>query len=502
MLPSCIICKKRKKKCDFNLPSCKHCESMGTQCEYYDEGLDNNVPREYLKSLNDNIIALKSEIDKYKKKINKRTSQNGFTADKKNRLYEIIKNGTLLEGENSELHYFGPCSLVSMIYMSSMMLDLRITSLEPLSILDYKSIPSVKMTFDYGMITSDHSKVLITNYLTNIYPHYPLLSESFFHFDLMVKNYPERKQLFVLQILLISSAQIMRKRLDFVPIKVMLQQKVLDLMKTKLSREDGDTLLSFLLYALYESFDPETGKSVWKTLSFACAIAERLQLKNLDNTIPLPGVIASTIPRSQFLKVLVYLDSEMSLCLGNSPSISLSKNQILSLEDASLKSYFLRIFEKVEFYNTLYANSSGCDIVKLLESPNATTLSDPNIWILASPLLSHRCSDCDVYFSSMVMNILNASIAIIEDYDTRISGGGITLYWVALSKISTAVLNLIILRKLHPSSYFGIVENSVSLDNIVLGQRLVSQISSQWYSANAIKSFIDLACALLKLHSK
>lgn len=499
MLPSCIICKKRKKKCDFNLPSCKHCESMGTQCEYYDEGLDNNVPREYLKSLNDNVIALRNEIEKYRKKINKRTSQNGYTVDKKNRLYEVIKNGTLLEGTNSELHYFGPCSLVSMIYMSSMMLDLRITSLDRVSILDYKSIPPVKMTFDYGMITSDHSKVLITNYLTNIYPSYPLLSESFFHFDLMVKNYPDKKQLFILLILLISSAQIMRKRTDFVPIKVMLQQKVLEIMKTKLSHEDGDSLLAFLLYALYESFDPETGKSMWKTLSSACAIAERLQLKNLDNTKPLPGLIACTIPRSQFLKVLVFLDSEMSLCLGNSPSISLSKNQILNLKDLSLQSYFLQIFEKVQFYNTLYANSSGCDIVRLFESPMLTTQNDPNIWILASPLLSHNCTSCEAYFSTVVMNILNASIAIIGDYDLRIKGTGITLYWVALSKISTAVLNLILIKKLYYSNYFGLLEKSTVVDNIILGQRLVSQISSQWYSANSIKSFIDMACAIHKL---
>ncbi|OXT14379.1 hypothetical protein B9K06_25970, partial [Bacillus sp. OG2] len=124
--------------------------------------------------------------------------------------------------------------------------------------------------------------------LNNIYPYFPLLSESFFHFDLMVKNYPDSKQMYIILILLVSSAQIMRKRWDFITIKVMLQQKVVEMMKTKLGNEDGDTLLILLFYALYELLDPEVGVSVWKTLSLACDIAERLQLKNYDDTIPLP----------------------------------------------------------------------------------------------------------------------------------------------------------------------------------------------------------------------
>lgn len=45
--------KKKKKKCDYNIP--------------YDEGLNSNSTQEYLKSLNVNIVTLENEINKDKK---------------------------------------------------------------------------------------------------------------------------------------------------------------------------------------------------------------------------------------------------------------------------------------------------------------------------------------------------------------------------------------------------------------------------------------------------
>lgn len=493
MLPSCILCKKRKKRCDFNLPNCKHCETMGTPCEYYDEGLGNNVPREYLKSLDDSISNLKNEIQKYKMKIEKRTTQNDFMLTSENKLYNTVKNGTFIEGSDSVLHYFGPCSLVSMTYMSSMMLNLKRDLLENLITLDYSVIPQVKIPFDYSMITSDHSKILISNYLANIYPVFPLLSDSFFHFDLMIKNYPETKQLFILLILLISSAHIMRKRSDFVVIKIMLQQKVLDLMKIKLTQEDGDSLLSLILYAIYELFDPEVGKSVWKTLSLACDIAERLQVKNLNTEVPLPGTISKDIPRSNFLKILVSLDTRVSLCLGKPPHIALSKNQVLIIQDDAMREYFLNLFVKTDLFYYVYSNTSGCDISHVFDYSRTFGINDPHLWLMLSPMLSHRCSKCDLYFDLMVIEILSSSLQIIDNYLNVMKPSGIHFYWFAITDISIALINLLIIKSLYHESYLGMVQDEQISKGISQGQKLITQISSQWYYANYIKSFIELA---------
>lgn len=56
----------------------------------------------------------------------------------------------------------------------------------------------------------------------------------------------------------------MRKCLDFAPIKVMNQQRVLNSMKRKFSCKNGDTLRSFRLHALIEWFNLEKGKLTWK----------------------------------------------------------------------------------------------------------------------------------------------------------------------------------------------------------------------------------------------
>lgn len=482
MLPSCTICKKRKKKCDFNLPSCKHCESMGTHCEYFDEGLGNNVPREYLKNLNDNIILLKSEIEKFKKKIEKRTSNKNFSTFTKDKLYETVKNGTFIEGKNSALQYYGPCSLISMVYMSSMMLGLKESSFEQISVLEYKSIPSVKISFDYSIITTDHSKILITNYLNNIYPHFSLLPETFFHFDLMVKNYPEEKQLYIFLIMLVSSAHLMRKRSDFIAIKIMLQQKIMEKMKTKLNNEDGDSLLILLFYTLYELLDPEIGTSVWRTLTLACDVAERLQLKNLDDNKPLPGVMARHIPKCNFLKVLTYLDTEVMISIGKLPLIDLSTTQLTFVDN--------NLVNHPEFFKILYEDTSCCDILKLLQYPKFFNITDSELWLIASPLLCHKCKDCQINYDVIVLEILNSSFNTISNCSNS-NRKGILLYWTALSKISVALINLVIIKRFYSSSYIGIIEEKAILNKIYLGKELISEISSQWYYANTVKYFIE-----------
>lgn len=499
MIPSCTICKKRKKRCDFDLPSCKYCVVMGTHCEYYDVGLGYNVPREYLKSLNDNIFILKNQIEKYKSKIDRRSTENdpeSLTTDEKP--YEIVKNGTLIEGSALSPHYFGPCSLISMIRMSSIMLELQMDSFQKIYTINYESVPPIKISFDYGMITSDHSKILISNYITNIYPEFPLISESFFHNDIMIKNYPDNKQLFIFLILLVSSAHLTKKRLDFVPIKIMLQQKVVELMKPKLCHNDGDSLLSLLLYSLFELMDPSTGNSAWKVLSLACTIAERLQLRNLNDNIELPGAVASTIPRSHFLKVLVSLETEVSISLGNSPTFNLSENQVLTIQNDSLRKFFTEQYQKDEFYGSIFADSSECKIGKIIQNSESYPQDNYNLWLIASPLLSHKCSDCEEYFNSFVMLMLNSSIGILDKYSKQKNHNNVTLYWIVLTNVSISVINLILIKKFFFASYAGTTKEVEMMEYIALGQKLILNISSTWYYSNFVRSYIELALSKLE----
>lgn len=490
MLPACVICKKRKKKCDFLLPSCKNCEVMGTQCEFYDEGLGNNVPREYLKSLSDNITFLKSEIEKFKKKIDKRESFQESSSDSKSKLYEVVKNGTFIESFDSTLNYFGPCSLVSIAYMSYNMLHLKSTSFDQILAMDLRPLPSLNIPFDYSLITSEHCKLLISDYLTEIFPKYPLLSENFFHFDLMVKNYPESKQIFLLLILLVSSANLMRKRSDFVPIKIMLQRKVAELMRTKVFTDDTDSLVCFIYYAIYELLDPENENSVRHSLSLACNIAESIHLGNGEFQMRFSGSITKHISKNVLLNVLLTLDCEISFVLGKLPLQIVSKKQIMALEDDGIRANILEIYEKGKFYALLYDNSTNCKLADIFCSQMFKS-DQSDLWLIASPLLCHTCSYCSMYYDSLVLNILGSSISTLKKYKKRNRKAAIMFYWIAVSKIAISVVNLVLIKKKYQSCYYGIVSEESINEHITIGKNMIDQISSQWYHAGSISVFIE-----------
>ena len=491
MLPSCALCKKRKKKCDFNLPSCKNCESTGTQCEHFDEGLGNYVPREYIKSLSDNIVHLKYEIEKYKKKIDKRSLQTEGSPRSDSNLYDTIKNGIFIEGSDSELHYFGPCSVVAVTYMTTMLLKLNTTTFERVVMMDFKSMPAIHIPFDLNMITSEHTKILISNYLTEVYPVYPLLSESFFHFDLMVKNYPPSKQVFIFLTLLVSSAHLMRKRSDFVPIKIMLQHKVLELMKSRASCEDCDYLVCLILYAVYQLLDPENGESIRRTISLACDLAQRIHLVDYSRNDEIPGSITKDISKNAILKILLTLDSEVSIVLGKLPLLTMINQKISNIEEEQGGNLLRASCEKYEFYILIYSNSSNCKVCKIFQFQRYKYSKDYNLWLLASPLLSHRCNDCNLCYDSFVLNIMNASMSTISKFDASLKGTGIIHYWIALSKVAVSIMNLVLIRRIHSSCYSGFVTNDSVCEHILLGKQLISQISAQWYCASPVREFID-----------
>ncbi|KAK7523030.1 uncharacterized protein IWZ02DRAFT_260707 [Phyllosticta citriasiana] len=65
-LQTCKRCRKRRIKCDLQLPACTSCQLVDLECLYYDDSLGHDVPRSYLHALSKKIESLESTINAIK----------------------------------------------------------------------------------------------------------------------------------------------------------------------------------------------------------------------------------------------------------------------------------------------------------------------------------------------------------------------------------------------------------------------------------------------------
>ncbi|KAG7837460.1 hypothetical protein KL942_004348 [Ogataea angusta] len=468
---------------------------MGTICRYYDEGLGTSVSRRYLKGLDDKIRELKHEIAKYENKIQRKNLAHSSTSSQQE-TEELpstsVSSGCFIEG-GKDSHYFGPSSVVSMVHSVSKVLKLNTETSKFGSIDNYTAFPKIKVPFDFSVIGNDQSRLLIENYLSNIYPVFPLLPESFFHFEVMVRNYPSYEQLFVLLIFLISATNLMRKRVDFASIKIMLQQKVAELMKDKLTDSDGDTLLALVYYAVYEMLDPESGSPVWKTLSLACGLAEKLRFSNTGNQGPIPGRVCKQVPRIRLLKVLYELETSVSLCLGRPPSIYFSKNQIarLEIDDGNNRMVFVELTNRIDLFRTIYGKLPGCPVCRAETLIMQQLETKSTHWLTACSLLTHSCFWCDK--SSFHLNVLQSCIECIKDASLRLQKSAPLCFWIEISNITLSLLSLMVISKRHHELLEDSFFQGKIIDAISMGKQLLVRYSTFWPDSQALLSFTEIA---------
>ncbi|GME82897.1 unnamed protein product [Ambrosiozyma monospora] len=302
----------------------------------------------------------------------------------------------------------------------------------------------------------------------------------------MVKNYPTKKLIFILEILLVSAAHIMRQRSDFVPIKMLLHEKVLSIVKNMIGDCDGDSLLALMYLAIYESLDPEVGKTIWKTLSLACNKAEKLHLTSLQNSTSLPGVTVKLVPKQRLLSVLYKLEISTSITLGRPPSIVLTCKQIEEyIYDTQLKNELLIETTLLGTLSSIYDNTTNCPILKLTSQPP----TDPRVYVLSAQLLSHECSECNGQKETFVNNLLAKSLELLEIENISLKSYHAINYWSCLSNVSIATISLLICKKLWPQLIRDDTELNLS---ILLGQKLVSLLCSGWFQGWHVRNFIDL----------
>lgn len=61
---ACVVCRKKKVKCDGIQPSCSRCNSMGLACEYSDPPRKRGPPKGYIEIIENRAHRIESLLSK------------------------------------------------------------------------------------------------------------------------------------------------------------------------------------------------------------------------------------------------------------------------------------------------------------------------------------------------------------------------------------------------------------------------------------------------------
>ncbi|KAI3010026.1 transcriptional regulator family: Fungal Specific TF [Aspergillus niger] len=266
MLPTCTRCRNRRIKCDSLLPACANCSKHDVECTFRDEALQADVTRGYLKTLQDRIEKLNSELA-----LNTQISSSGLT--------ERSPDGMLTR----------PSLVSSFILMPKsgrdMYLDLSLSSrlvevtLEVLSqhhktndwrTIDKESDPLPDIPhLDRSMLTPGVVRGLLKDYHRFVRPKYDIVElDILSHDGIHLRKLPEMRRFQILMACSISAAQKTYKSPNWKPFAHTCREWANDFIAPIICAADADSMKAILLLLVYELADPTRG-IIWELLDVA-----------------------------------------------------------------------------------------------------------------------------------------------------------------------------------------------------------------------------------------
>lgn len=200
-LQVCNRCRKKRIKCDLQLPACKNCRVADAECFFWDDSLGQDIPCSYLHSLRQRAASLQAEIQDITDKGHSKLATLDESADSgqsKDQGYHL----TLASNDEvplpSSTAYLGPGSSARLLehllkatvhwHLSN---DVRIPerllpdeSAQLARLRDTKPLPSFSMTFDqrkheiHTLVPPSTQRAIIEHYLKIVSPEYPLLTTA------------------------------------------------------------------------------------------------------------------------------------------------------------------------------------------------------------------------------------------------------------------------------------------------------------------------------------
>ncbi|CDK26587.1 unnamed protein product [Kuraishia capsulata CBS 1993] len=409
MISTCLRCKKRRIKCDLQLPGCKNCTASETECVIWDECLNAKVSREEIHTRLQRVILLQEQLEKTQHSpqeeetdevINQgligKAGPQYLVPSLKNQTiedllpfrWETVKKGYWYgEDRGPDAIFFGSSSPISVAVWASSLLGVRI---EPPK---YVKEEVEEFRLPKTLITQLMMRKLLKHYEEKIYPEYPLIAPSFFNMDVKLKNLPPRQQIFTLLALVAASTHLSRSEKDYRVISATLRNWLNDEVGAYLEEYTDDTFLVFMFLILMEELDPRS-QNLYVLLSMACryAVIRGFYRDTTDD------VEERTSRRNLFL-VLYKMESEIAGFLGRP---MLLPCESIMFEDADQKTATtLRLTKsRMDIYRMIFNGPDDSCVFsqqlveELLSLPILAAASTH--WFLASlPFAIHRCHECE-----------------------------------------------------------------------------------------------------------
>lgn len=258
-LAACSSCKKKRKRCDGAYPVCLGCAMRRIECTVYDHTIQRVIPRNYIQTLEERIVAL----EKNQAKTASRPSSPGLgPAQLETAQLEAAQLETGSLAQSDELLVFSDCVSVVQALANPMDLfekkELRV------------SIPP------FSKPSHEDSEMYLSIYHRQVHIQYPLLDWSWTQNacrQVINTDSQDTEHLFFLYIVCAIGAQLMRKT----TFARMYYKKSIEYFGSIIDSESLSTVQAYLLIVIYALNTPNAS-TIWQTLGLAVRAAVALGL--------------------------------------------------------------------------------------------------------------------------------------------------------------------------------------------------------------------------------
>ncbi|BCS02041.1 uncharacterized protein AKAW2_60305S [Aspergillus luchuensis] len=347
MLPTCTRCRSRRIKCDSLLPACANCSKHDVECTFRDEALQVDVTRCYLKTLQDKIEKLNSELA-----INSQISSSGLTETTPHSIptkLSSISSFILMPGSGKDLYI--DLSLPSRIVEVTLVVLSQSQETDDKMTVDEESFsfPDIPR-LDRSTLTPGAVRGLLKDYHRLVQPKYDILDVGILSYDGMhLRKLPETRRFQILMACAISATQKSYKEPIWKPFANTCREWANDFIAPIISSADADSMKALLLLLVYEMADPTRGV-IWELLDVARRTCLQLgwnRTASSSNEITINGEAVSHDPmRTRLMRVLRDIEGSLRT-ISNRPTLSIEDTIYNATEEDISSTTYRKLFRAI-----------------------------------------------------------------------------------------------------------------------------------------------------------
>ncbi|KAL2433859.1 hypothetical protein ABEF95_011393 [Exophiala dermatitidis] len=481
-LQVCTRCRKKRIKCDLQLPACKMCRLADAECTFWDDTLDREIPGSYLYSLQQKARGLEAEIQQI-------TDQDHATA-----AYEVNSVSpleqdyhlTLADAEGlpsfSPAIYLGPGNAASFVKRlltdmttwhitngSSLPKPLIPNDLSTLSSFqEPERIPSFPVTNDarkaelHSLLQPSTQRAVIEHYLKVVAPEYTLLPVER-ELGLLVHENPLKwtsshrndPTAISLNIVFAIATGLVARDLDFRLANVFMRSK--EILQQTVLHDDPDTDIltatrwsctALCALALCELICPTSGQ-VWDLLGRACSTLEdlregiRLGHPNMDNDFRrLERVVLKLESKAttHFRRTSLFLGSQLTLYLRSIPPSDVLADELYV---ARCLHNISRVLATVSAPTETYLENLIPTFLQVTSLDSEISAHSATLYVALHPLFTHPDSFAGSGIfsnpSPRIIHLIAKSSAAMIDHFTKLNQRHMIIsLWMAAERVLEA----------------------------------------------------------------